>query len=79
MRTTHDIDDRLYGALRREAEGRGWTIPQFIEDLLRRVLREPTGTKKLFKLEWVVVEGHQPPDIGVSDRNALYDRMEGRE
>jgi hypothetical protein len=75
MRTTLDIDDRLLiAAKKRAAEGKT-SLTRVIEDALRGYLAP--ARRRDFKLELVIKNG-KSRGIDVADRDALYDRMEGR-
>jgi hypothetical protein len=77
MRTTLDIDDRLLvAAKKRAAEGKT-SLTKVIEEALRGYL-SPPRTRRAFKLELVIKKGKLRAGIDVADRDALYDRMEGR-
>jgi hypothetical protein len=76
MRTTLDIDDRLLIAAKKRAAEAKTSLTRVIEDALRGYLA-PARARRDFKLELVIKKG-KPRDIDVADRDALYDRMEGR-
>lgn len=80
MRTTLNIDDRIMKQIRQEAARSGRTITQVIENLLRRGMMGggPRGKKRRFRLEWVKVSGELLPGVDLSDRDVLYEIMEGR-
>jgi hypothetical protein len=77
MKTTLNIDDTVMGRLRREAARQGKTMSELVEAALRLLFHEPkrAGKKKLPPLP-IFRGGKELVDI--SDRNALYDVMEGR-
>ncbi|HEX7181402.1 MAG TPA: hypothetical protein VF756_06135 [Thermoanaerobaculia bacterium] len=79
MRTVLEMDDELVRAAERRAADQGVTLDELVEGVLRIVLHEEEKTSaKPFRLRWVTVKGQLPPDVDLSDRAALIDRMEGR-
>jgi hypothetical protein len=81
MRTTLNLDDALVRAAKQEAVTRGVTLTRIIEEALRAQLA-PKPPRERFQLDFPVVDGRRPPDVDISDREALYDAMEegaGRE
>ncbi len=80
MRTTLNIDDTLMKSIREKASSTGQTITQVIEDLLRRELagEKPSRRRKKFRLNWVTVSGRFIHGVDLSDRDSLYEAMEGR-
>lgn len=79
MRTTIDIDDRLLALAKKRALEKGTSLRNVIESALRRVLTESKRTPDRFRLQWKTVRGKRLPGIDISDRDALYEKMEGRE
>lgn len=79
MRTTIDIDDRLLALAKKRALDNGTTLRNVIESALRRALMEPKKAPGRFRLEWKTVRGKRLPGVDISDRDALYERMEGRQ
>jgi len=75
MKTTLNIDDSVMERLRREAARRGTTMSALVEAGLRRVLEESEqGPAKRRKLPTWNSGGAR---VDVSNRDALYDLMEG--
>jgi Family of unknown function (DUF6364) len=77
MKTTLNIDDGLLRKAKRTAAERGVTLTSIVEDALRSALGKrshPPGDG----LEWPTVKGRRPPDVDISDRESLYEWMEGR-
>ena len=75
MKTTLTIDDRVMMRLKREAARQGRTMSELVETALRLLLqarKPPAGLPPLptLKSGGALVE--------VSDRDALYQAMEGR-
>lgn len=79
MRTTLDLDDELMRTVKRKAAERKTTMTAIVEEALRESLGRGTRpSEKPFKLAWVTVEGRLLPGVDLADRDALYERMEGR-
>jgi Arc/MetJ family transcription regulator len=78
MRTTVDIDDELLAAARRRAAEGGTTLTAFIEQALAAALASRPRADKRFRLRWKPHAGRLRPGIDLSDRDALFDAMEGR-
>ena len=55
------------------------SLRKIIESTLRRALMESGKAPARFRLEWKTVRGNRIPGVDISDRDALYERMEGRE
>ena len=79
MRTTLNLDDDVMRALKRRAAETGRTLTALVEEALRDMLRRPSRDARPFRLKLVTVRGRRVPGVDVSDRDALYERMEGRE
>jgi hypothetical protein len=78
MRTTLDLDDHLLRKAKQAAAREGKTLTRVIEDALReRLVRTPRG-KGTFTLRLVTKRGRLIPGVNLADRDALYERMEGR-
>ena len=77
MKTTLIIDDGVMTRLREEAARQGRTLSELVEAALRRMLndRRGEGRKKLSPLP--SFQGGRPL-VDISDREALYQSMEGR-
>lgn len=78
MRTTLDIDDRLLAAARRHAAERGTTLTAFVEHALAASLARRPASETSYRLEWKTHRGRSLPGVDVSDRDRLFERMEGR-
>jgi len=78
MRTTLDLDDHVLRKAKQVAAREGKTLTRLIEEALReRVVRAPRGTGA-FKLHVLTKRGRIIPGVNLADRDALYERMEGR-
>lgn len=79
MRTTLDINDELMRKAKRRAVETGESLTRVIEKALRESFqREHTMKRSPFRLDWVTVRGRLRPGVDLTDRDALYERMEGR-
>jgi hypothetical protein len=78
MRTTLNIEDGLIRRARHKAAEEGRTLTAVIEEALRALLRRPARAGAAFQLRWVTRRGTRPPAVDVADRNALYERLDGR-
>jgi hypothetical protein len=78
VRTTLNLDDHLLRSAKKEAAERGVTLTSLIEDALRAALATQQGRSD-YNLCLPVVKGRRPPAVDVSDRDAVYELMEGRE
>ncbi|MGQ0735197.1 MAG: ribbon-helix-helix domain-containing protein [Acidobacteriota bacterium] len=79
MRTTLDLDDDLMKAVKRLAADTGRTMTAIVEESLRTALAVRPGAKRRVRWTWVTVKGTGRPGVDVTDRDRLYDAMEGRE
>jgi hypothetical protein len=77
MRTTLDLDDRLVTAVKRRAADTGRTMTDIIEDALRAALRPPSARRRQAPWKWVTVKGSARPAVDVTDRDRLYELMDG--
>jgi hypothetical protein len=78
MRTTLDIEDGLLRRARRKAAAEGRTLTSVIEEALQALLGRPARSRSPFRLRWVTRRGSRPPAVDVADRQALYERLDGR-
>ena len=51
----------------------GITLTRFVEDALRARLTDAGSRKPAFRLRLETVTGDEPPNVDISDRDALYD------
>ena len=79
MRTTLDLEDALLRAAKRRAAEQGTTLTKVVEEALRRLIHPARRSPTRFKLDLLTKKGRAVPGVDVSDREALYARMEGRE
>ena len=78
MRTTLDLDDALIRKAKSRATDEGTTLTALIEEALRRYLAPAPPTGKPFRLKLLTKRGRPVPGVNLADRDALYERMEGR-
>jgi ribbon-helix-helix CopG family protein len=78
MRITIRLNETLMGDARKRAAEEGRSLTALIEEAVRRLLSQPRE-RKGYRLKPITKHGTRVPQIDVADRNALYDRMEGRE
>lgn len=77
MRTTLDLDGTLMREARKRAAEENRTLTSLIEEAVRLLLTRKRE-RGPHQLRWVTKRGAARPPIDVSDRTALYDRMERR-
>lgn len=76
MRTTIDLSDELFRRAKRRAADDRTSFKAVVEDALRAWLgRRPQGR---FELSWTPQRGRLQPGVDLDDRDALFDRMDGR-
>ena len=68
MKTTIDIDERLYRAAMKRAEQGGRSFSEVVESALRVYLRDSLP----FDLKWVTTPGKPAPGIDFTSRDFLY-------
>ncbi len=76
MKTTINLNDQLLRKAKQRASRRGITLTRFIEDALRAKLMDGDHNRRAFKLRLKTVRGHAPPNVDISDREALYDVLD---
>lgn len=76
MKTTLNLNDHLLQRSKRSASQAGVTLTRFVEDALRAKLMDDVRKRPAFKLELVTVRGSAPPNVDISDREALYDVLD---
>jgi hypothetical protein len=78
MRTTLNLDDKLMRLVKKQAAESGRTVTAVIEEALREAVATPAKAKGKYRLKWVSVRGRLRPGVDLTDRDALYERMEAR-
>ncbi len=79
MKTTLNLDDRILRAAKVRAAQTGETLTRLIENALRDHLASDATGRGDFRLQLLVKHGQLVPGVTVDDRDALYERMEGRD
>ena len=72
MKTTLNLNDQLLRQAKERAARDGITLTKFVEDALRVKLMA-ADRETPFKLRLRTVRGSRPPNVDISDREALYD------
>ena len=79
MKTTLNIDDTVMERLRQEAAKRGTTMSALVEAGIRRILdNRDNSVKKGARKPRLPTWDSGGAKVDVSNRDALYDLMEGR-
>ncbi len=78
MRTTLDIDDAVLREAKEAAAREGKTLTRVVEEALRDRLAPRKRGGKRFRLRLLTKKGKRVPGVDLADRDALYDRMDGR-
>jgi hypothetical protein len=78
MRTTLDIEDAVLRAARKRAAEEGKTLTRVVEEALREHLGADRRRARAFRLKLLTKKGRLLPGANLADRDALYERMEGR-
>jgi hypothetical protein len=78
MRTTLDIDDHVLRKAKQLAATEGKTLTRVVEEALRERLVRPRPGARPFRLRLLTKKGRLIPGVNLADRDALYERMEGR-
>jgi len=77
MRTTIDVNEELLRAAKRRAAQERRTLRDVLEAALRTYLGKP-AVRRQYQLRWRPERGRLLPGVQLEDRDALWDRMEGR-
>lgn len=78
MRTTLDIDDHVLRKAKQLAAREGKTLTRLIEEALRERIERPHRSARPFRLRLLTKKGRPLSGVNLADRDALYERMEGR-
>ena len=76
MKTTLNLNDQILRQAKGQAERDGLTLTKFVEDALREKLMAGNDRRPPFRLKMTTVRGFAPPNVDVSDREALYDVLD---
>ena len=78
MKTTLDLPDDLFIAVKRRAADDRSTVRAIVERRLRAELRTPKARAKRAgrpAIKWITVDGGLPPGLDLRDRAAMHDRL----
>ncbi len=78
MRTTLDLDDAVLRAAKKRAAEEGKTLTALIEEALRARLAPRPHSTRPHRLRLLTKRGRPVSGLDLDDRDALYERMEGR-
>jgi hypothetical protein len=78
MRTTLDLDDHVLRMAKQLAAREGKTLTRVVEEALRERVVQPRRTGRSFRLRLLTKKGRLIAGVNLADRDALYERMEGR-
>ena len=76
MKTTLNLNDQVLRRSKEYASRHGITLTAFVEGALRAKLVAPTRQEKPFKLVLKTVRGSSPPNVDISDRDAIQDMID---
>ena len=77
MRTTLEINDRLFRQAKKRATDEGTAFRQVVETALTLYLAKRSRNTR-YKLRWRTERGRLLPGVRLDDRDALFDLMDGR-
>jgi len=77
VKTTLNVNDEVLRRSKACARDAGITLTRFVEDALRAKLAAKE-TRPPFRLVLKTVRGKSLPKVDLSDRDALYDVIDGR-
>ena len=78
MKTTIDLPDDLFVAVKRRAAEDRSTVRAIVERGLRAELRPPRSRGRRAgrtAIKWVIVDGGLPAGLDLRDRAAMHDRL----
>gem|GEM_PF-597965 len=78
VRTTIDINDELLRAAKRRAADDRAPLKRVIESALLNYLGGKERAPMDYRLDWHTEHGRIQAGVRLDDRDALFDRMEGR-
>jgi hypothetical protein len=80
MKTTINIDNNLLLRAKRYALESGNTLTRLIEEGLNNLLKHVHLIKTSgYKLKWKTFKGSILPGVDISDRDSLFNKMEGKD
>ncbi|MBI2378892.1 MAG: type II toxin-antitoxin system VapB family antitoxin [Deltaproteobacteria bacterium] len=78
MKTTIEIDDRLFERAKREAARQGITLRALVNGALQASLAPRARGIEPFELQFPVVHDDEPPAVDLTDRRSLHDLVDER-
>ena len=72
MKTTLNLDDQVLRNAKEQAAREGITLTAFVEQALKASLLKETETAS-YRFRPKVVKGNRPPNVDISERDALYE------
>ena len=75
MKTTLNLNDEVLRRAKECAGRRGITLTRFVENALRSKIAA-SQTPTAFRLTLKTVRGTRPPNVDITDREALYDVLD---
>lgn len=72
MKTTLNLDDQVMKNAKARAARDGITFTALVEDAIRATLLHDPQTEK-YQFKPKVVTGNKPPNVDISERDALYE------
>jgi len=72
MKITLDLDDQVLRQAERQAARDGVTLNRLVQYALRARLAGGRSAEPPFRLKLITVTGYAPPNVDISDRDALY-------
>lgn len=76
MKTTLELPDELLIEAKQKAAEQRRPLRALIEEGLRMVLRKPDRRTRRRQVHLVTVKGGLPPDLDLSNREAMYEWLE---
>ena len=73
LKTTLNLNDQALRQAKSRAAREGTTLSRFVEDAVRARLAAVRDGKTPFRMRLITVKGDRPPNVDISDRDALYD------
>ena len=74
-----NLNDQVLRQAKDRAASDGITLTRFVEDALRERLATVHDRKEPFRMRLKSIKGKRPPNVDISDRNALYRVIDERD
>ena len=78
-RTTLLVDRELFQRAKRKAAEKGVPLSLLFENSLRLALESPNPKNTGYRFQWETTKAVLRADVDFSDRESLYEKMEGSE